>query len=242
MYSTSSEVDGRESAPKMGFRNGTGETEDQERRNQAAATVSGMLKPPNRLDASVTEDISEVKGLFTRSFKQDQWDWFTVWTQLGRPGRKYCISILQTLGNLRQAITEQDLDRMAALRKQLKQAGVAVMLHRFLNPRTSEDLRGDGIGYIYIVSTRSNPKMLKIGYTERTVEQRVKEINSATGIMEPYGVRAVWTVRQAPQVERAVHDALAEYRVQLDREFFELNYATAFKVVGDIVQGSRREL
>jgi hypothetical protein len=70
----------------------------------------------------------------------------------------------------------------------------------------------------------------------------VKEINSATGIFEPYGVRAVWIVLKAPLVEKAVHDALTEYRVRGDREFFELNYVTAFKIIGDIVHDSRREL
>jgi hypothetical protein len=43
-------------------------------------------------------------------------------------------------------------------------------------------------------------------------------------------------------VEKAVHNALAEYRVRMDREFFELPYGTAFKIVGDIVHESRREL
>jgi hypothetical protein len=43
-------------------------------------------------------------------------------------------------------------------------------------------------------------------------------------------------------VEKAVHDAMDEYRVRLDREFFELNYAAAVKIIEDIVLDSRREL
>jgi hypothetical protein len=78
--------------------------------------------------------------------------------------------------------------------------------------------------------------------TERSVEQRLKEINSATGVAEPYGARAVWTVQGAPQIEKAVHQALSGYRVRADREFFELSYGTAFTTVRDIVQASRREL
>ena len=116
------------------------------------------------------------------------------------------------------------------------------MLDRFPDAGPKEYFEGDGIGYVYIMSTRSNPNMLKIGYTERTVEQRVKEINNATGIPEPYGVCAVWTVLSAPQVEKAVHDALAEYRVRPDREFFDLNYKIAFKKITGIVRDSRREL
>jgi hypothetical protein len=227
---------------KWGFGMAPVKPRTQERRNAAAATVLGLLESAGCPDSPVADDISEVKGLFTRCFKQDQWDWFTVWTQLGRPGRKNCISMSETLGHLRQVIIQRDADRVPALCERLRQAGAIVMLHGFLYARPGEHSGGDGIGYIYIMSTRSNPSMLKIGYTERMVEERVKEINRATGIFEPYGVRAVWTVLRAPQVEKAAHDALTEYRVRLDREFFELNYATAFKIVEDIVRSSRREL
>jgi hypothetical protein len=214
----------------------------QERRDRAASIVFDLLKTTDTPEPSVADDISEIKGLFTRSCKQDQWDWFTVWTQLGRPGRKCSRSISNALGELRQAVIIQDTESITSLRRQLRQVGAVVCLHRFLNPRPGEYFGADGIGYIYILSVRSNPLMLKIGYTERTVEQRVKEINSATGIVEPYGVRAVWIVSKAPLMEKVIHDALAEYRVRGDREFFELAYGTAFKIIGNIVHGSRREL
>jgi T5orf172 domain len=214
----------------------------QERRTAAAGTVLGLLESAGCPDLWVADEISEIKGVFTRCFKQDQWDWFTVWTQLGRPGRKNCLSVSETLGRLRQVIIQREADRIPVLCEQLRQAGAIVMLHKFLDTRPRECSGDDGIGYIYIMSTRSDPNMLKIGYTERTVEERVKEINRATGIFEPYGVRAVWTVLRAPQAEKAVHDALTEYRVRPDREFFELKYATACKIVEDIVHSSRREL
>jgi hypothetical protein len=227
---------------KWGFGMAPVKPRTQERRTRAAASVLSLLQSAGCPDSSVADDISEVKGLFTRAFKQDQWDWFTVWTQLGRPGRKYCMSISQTLGYLRRAITEQNVDRIPALQQQLRQAGAILILHRFLNPRPNEYFGSERTGYIYIVSARSTPSILKIGYTERTVEERVKEINRATGVFEPYGVRAVWTVLRAPEVEKAVHDALTEFRIRQDREFFELNYATAFKIIEDIVEDSRREL
>jgi T5orf172 domain len=200
-----------------------------------------LLNQPVRLDVSVADSISEVKGLFTRTCKQDQWDWFTVWTQLGRPGRKNARDISDQLGLLRRAITGQDQVSAALARARLRDADAILTLRRFLDPLLNERYQKPGLGYVYILSTRSHPRLLKIGYTLRSVEQRVKEINSATGIVEPYGVRAVWIVKGAPQVERAVHDALAGYRVRSDREFFELAYGSAFRIVGDIVHQSRRE-
>jgi hypothetical protein len=214
----------------------------QRQRDLAATTVLSVLEADCSLRSSLTDDMSEVKGLFTRSYKQDQWDWFTVWTQLGRPGRKRCRSISSDLGELRRAVLDHDADRAGPARGRLRQAGTAALLRGFLEPWPSGRPVAPGTGFVYILSTRTSPHLLKIGYTERTVEQRLKEINSATGVAEPYGARAVWTVQNAPEMEKAVHKALAGYRVRPDREFFELPYGTAFVAIREIVHASRREL
>jgi hypothetical protein len=214
----------------------------QHRRDQAATEVLTVLEGTGSPDPSSADAISEVKGLFTRSYKQDQWDWFTVWTQLGRPGGRRCESISHDLGEIRRSALDRDPGLAESLRGLLGRAGALESLRSFLESRSGQQTVGPGIGYVYILSTRTSPQLLKIGYTERTVEQRIKEINSATGVAEPYGVRAVWTVQNAPEVERAVHDALAQYRVRPDREFFELPYGVAFRAIKEIVCESRREL
>jgi hypothetical protein len=226
---------------KWGFGMAPVKPETQRRRGQAAIEVLGALKADSA-DPPSAVAISEVKGLFTRSYKQDQWDWFTVWTQLGRPGRNRCECIARYLGELRRSVLGQNPDRAEVLRTRLRRAGATELLSGFLEFRAGLLSGEPGTGYVYIVSTRTSPQLLKIGYTERTVEQRLKEINSATGVAEPYGVRAVWTVQNAPEVEKAIHGALAQYRVRTDREFFELPYGVAFQAIGRIVHASRREL
>lgn len=225
---------------KWGFGMARTKPETDARRHEAATRVLDVLTSTSRIDHPVLDDLSTVKGLFTRSFKQDQWDWFTVWTQLGRPGRRSCMAISDGFRELRRAVREQDAASVASARDQLVQAGASRAIRTFLG-REPEDGPGDGRGYIYILSTRSSPGILKIGYTDRTVEERVKEINSTTGVLEPYGARAVWVVDDAPYVEKIVHEALAAYRVRRDREFFELPYRTAVEVVGDIVGRSGGE-
>lgn len=214
----------------------------QRQRDLASSAVLSALEVACCPAPSSAADMSEVKGLFTRSYKQDQWDWFTVWTQLGRPGRKLCRLISGDLGELRRAVLDQDVDRAEATRGRLRQAGTAALLRGFLNPWPGGRPEAPGTGFVYILSTRTSPQLLKIGYTERTVEQRLKEINRGTGVAEPYGARAVWTVQNAPQVEKAVHETLAGYRVRADREFFELPYGAAYAAIRDIVDASRREL
>jgi hypothetical protein len=97
-------------------------------------------------------------------------------------------------------------------------------------------------GFIYILSTRAQPGFLKIGVTQRTVEVRVKEINSATGVMVPFGIRAVWRVGDAAQVEKAIHALFEPYRVRSDREFFEIDFLVASRLINDYLGNKRTVL
>jgi len=185
------------------------------------------------------EAISLVKGLFNRTIRQDQWDWFTVWIQLGRPGRKRSQALVSGLAQLRRSGANDESSTADSARRQLTQHGLGQALRHF---RTGPvDTSGQGLGYIYVLSTRSNPTLLKIGYTERPVEERVKEINSGTGVPEPYGVRAVWTVHHARRLESQVHQRLSEHRVRADREFFSMDFRDAFSIIREIVYQSRAE-
>jgi hypothetical protein len=57
----------------------------QKERGEAARTVLSTLAEGRHAALGRLDDLSTVKGLFTRTYKQDQWDWFTVWEQLGFP-------------------------------------------------------------------------------------------------------------------------------------------------------------
>ena len=88
---------------------------------------------------------------------------------------------------------------------------------------------------MYILSSRENPKFLKIGYTERRVEDRVKEINSGTGVMTPFGVRAVWSVEKASEMEMLIHKELDKFRIRQDREFFNIDYFDAVAIINKLI-------
>ncbi len=59
----------------------------------------------------------------------------------------------------------------------------------------------------------------------------MRAINSATGVLVPYGVRLLWGVRDARRVEAQVHRLLADYRIRADREFFELHHRDAARLI-----------
>jgi hypothetical protein len=189
---------------------------------------------------SLAESLSQVKGLFTRVYKQDQWDWFTVWTQLGRPGTKGARNISDSIYLLRKSIVNHELDESSEIKGQLKQFGFKHYLSRFLNPQQMEE-DSESVGKIYVLSTRENRDILKIGYTNRTVEERVKEINSATGVLIPYGVRAMWVIKSAKEVEADLHNLLAPFRIRQDREFFQMDFIDAFKFITNYIRDKREE-
>ena len=203
--------------------------------------VSDYLVGKNTKEESLLESLSQVKGLFTRIYKQDQWDWFTVWTQLGRPGTKNSKQISELIYQLRKTTTSEERDSNEEIRDALKKLGLIHYLSVFLSPQSVEE-NSDSVGKIYILSTRESKDILKIGYTNRTVEERVREINSATGVLIPYGVRAMWIVKSAREVEAELHNLLAPFRVRQDREFFQMDYLDAFKFITGYIREKREEL
>lgn len=188
---------------------------------------------PNRQDADA---ISEVKGLYTRAWRQDQWDWFLVWAQLGRlptHALRDATSILKDLGRaLRAGNTGGALQTLEALRRLHLDRG----LRAYIEGRPA--FEG---GSIYILSTREQPQILKIGFTRRDPVTRVAEINAATGVVVPYGVRAAWPVDNPAVTEAAVHALLKPYRIRPDREFFQIEIREAMRLINDLLRNWRAE-
>ena len=203
--------------------------------------VADYIVSKNVGTESLLESLSQVKGLFTRIYKQDQWEWFTVWSQLGRPGTKNSREISDLMYQLRKAIVSEEKEVSEEIGETLKKLGLMHFLSVFLS-RQSDGDNSEAVGKIYILSTRESKDILKIGYTNRTVEERVREINSATGVLIPYGVRAMWIVKSAKEVETELHNLLAPFRVRQDREFFQMDYLDAFRFITGYIREKRQEL
>ncbi|MBI3457977.1 MAG: GIY-YIG nuclease family protein [Candidatus Rokubacteria bacterium] len=89
-----------------------------------------------------------------------------------------------------------------------------------------------GVGFIYLLSNPYMPGLVKIGFTERDVFERAKELCAATGVPAPYVVEAYFPTRNASD-EAAVHQALVDNRVP-DREFFRVGLEDALTKVSQI--------
>jgi hypothetical protein len=186
------------------------------------------------------EDLSEIKGLFNRVRRQDQWDWFTVAGQLGYPSMGLAGTIADELDRLRRGLRDSERNEASQAHEHLRRLPTRRCLAVFLRRAQLIDERG--AGWIYILSTRESPNLLKIGMTARSVEQRVKEINTATGIAIPFGVRQCWRVSDPSVAEKLVHDCLEQHRVRTDREFFRIDYFDARSKIQDALSAAKLEL
>lgn len=76
-------------------------------------------------------------------------------------------------------------------------------------------------GYVYVLSNPSMPGMVKIGRTERPVQQRATDLWQ-TGVPTPFKVECEVLSPNCAEMELAAHDRFHESRVSEGREFFRV--------------------
>ena len=87
--------------------------------------------------------------------------------------------------------------------------------------------------WVYVLVNKSIPGICKIGMTTTSVNQRVKEINQATGVITPWFSVFKYKCINSRVLEKAVHDHLEKlgYRVNPKREGFEISSKDAITVI-----------
>lgn len=220
-----------EVSEKWGFGMAPPKSLAQRERTMACADLLSLLKSetPPKNPKKILSDLSIAKGLFNRVVREDQWDWFTVTGQLGYPSRHLARLIASEISHLTTALRDGDEPAFLLARTNLLRLPVRRCLSVFLG--LTQIVDEPGAGWVYILSTREIRDLLKIGMTARTVEARVQEINAATGVAIPFGVRRCWRVLSTTRAEKAVHTALSEYRIRDDREFFRVDFLLAADIV-----------
>jgi hypothetical protein len=88
--------------------------------------------------------------------------------------------------------------------------------------------------YVYVLVNRSIPNMVKIGMTKRSVDERAREINRATGVPTPWIPVYSFKCYGSEILEKRVHEYLAQYRINNDREMFGVTSSTAQQVIEDL--------
>lgn len=86
-------------------------------------------------------------------------------------------------------------------------------------------------GYLYALSNPSMPGLLKIGFTARSVEDRVSELDSSTATPIRFDI-AFYFACTEPQIDEALaHEALNKHRLNESREFFKISEIDALSIL-----------
>ncbi len=85
--------------------------------------------------------------------------------------------------------------------------------------------------FVYILSTPSYPGWIKVGFTERSVGERCRELSSASGVKDPFKVEAVFEVARGrgQESEKLAHVALEPYARK--KEFFSCAPGKAISIL-----------
>ena len=91
------------------------------------------------------------------------------------------------------------------------------------------------MGCVYILKNPAMPDLIKIGYTNRTAEERATELyEGVTGVPKPFVVAYKQDCEDPQKLEAAVHRKLANYRINEYREFFEYPADAAYQIVQEL--------
>ena len=88
-------------------------------------------------------------------------------------------------------------------------------------------------GIIYILSHKAMPDLLKIGFTSRGIDERVRELSS-TGVPGKFIVELYFKAENAPLFEMLLHEALCEFHY--DKEFFKADIKTAVHAIHGLMR------
>jgi T5orf172 domain len=81
-------------------------------------------------------------------------------------------------------------------------------------------------GYVYFLSNPEMGGLLKIGFTVRPVQERIDELNSATGVPAPFVLEAYFLSSDPQADEKEIHSKLSNQRTS-GKEFFRVGIAEA---------------
>ena len=88
---------------------------------------------------------------------------------------------------------------------------------------------------VYILTNEAMPGVIKIGWTDNSVEQRMKELDK-TGTPLPFTCYFAKRVDDPKFVESKLHEAFDEFRIRENREFFRMS-ADQAKAALEIASG-----
>lgn len=91
-------------------------------------------------------------------------------------------------------------------------------------------------GTIYLLSHKAMPGLLKVGFTNRTIQERLSEL-SHTGVPGKFTVELYFEVDNPALFENLLHKSLREFH--FDKEFFSVDIKTAIQAIHALIDSDK---
>lgn len=76
---------------------------------------------------------------------------------------------------------------------------------------------------IYILTNEAMPGLVKIGLTNDSVESRIAQLSTHSGVPLPFECYFAAEVKDCNKLEKTLHQLFAEHRINPKREFFQVD-------------------
>ena len=90
---------------------------------------------------------------------------------------------------------------------------------------------GDGDSWVYVLTNITMPNLLKIGFTAKTPDKRAEQISRGTGVPVKFTVEYAFKCFNGEALEGEIHKYLKPYRVNNQKEFFQISLEEATKTI-----------
>lgn len=185
--------------------------DDWDVRNAAAQRVLSVLDGDKvEKDNDTLAALSVVKGLFSRIYVRDCWDWFTVCKQLAYPGHDLSKEISHTIGNYRSAILADDKDRQVQNFNKLLELPVPEMLEHFVDLNVNGKHPIDEKEFAFILWSQKKANEYYIGATTGTIDQTLRFAKERFPNNGPYGVVGAYLVDDALAVREILKEEMSD--------------------------------
>ncbi|MFX0102999.1 MAG: GIY-YIG nuclease family protein [Candidatus Hodarchaeota archaeon] len=110
--------------------------------------------------------------------------------------------------------------------------------------------RKSDVGFVYLMTNPAFPDYVKIGRSTRDPELRRIELSRSTGVPRSFRLECKILVKEHVRVEGILHQKFRKFRVNKDREFFEISLKEGIKAlkkaekrfrVKDIEEGLKKD-
>jgi hypothetical protein len=94
-----------------------------------------------------------------------------------------------------------------------------------------------GKGFIYVLSNESMPGLLKVGLTENSVRQRIRELSGSTGVPTEFKLEKAFEIdaHLLFRVEQTIHRNLKDAGFHHQKEFFKVSLTQCTTFTEDVI-------